>query len=60
MALPKPFVSDLSSVPLIESPAVRRVLKHIESILPYYGAKDARKHMDKTETLPHMKRYGLR
>ena len=32
------------------------ILQHIESILPYHGAKETSRHHDKSETLPHMKR----
>lgn len=32
------------------------IIQYIESILPYNGPKDLHRHIDKTETLPHMRR----
>lgn len=32
------------------------IIQYIESILPYNGPKDLNRHIDKTESLPHMRR----
>lgn len=44
---------------LLPSYTLCSIMNYIESILPYNGPKDMRRHMDKSETLPHMKRYAL-
>lgn len=35
-------------------------MEYVEAILPYYGPKDSNPHVDRSETIPHMKRNQSR